>query len=901
MADNFFKVTRGLTLRGSTAPGTPENGDVYYNTVSAVFKMYMNGAWEDLVGATASQALTLKTLTTPTINGGTIDTAVFLVDTTIATKKLAFSLSGATAAKTTTLVFAQTLDRTITFPNATDTLVGKATTDIMTNKTLTTPDINGGTLVGASIAGGFIDTNVLIVDPTVSTKSISFSSSLATASTTTQISARQTASRVLVLPDASDTLMGKATTDAMTNKTISDALTFAEIATPSTPAAGFGKMYRKADGKMYKLNSAGEEVQVGTGASSGGINYLSANPDAETNTTGYLGYKDVAGTSPVDGFETPVTATVAISRTTTAGQILRGTASFKIAKDAANRQGEGIAAAFTVPAADVSKTLSISFDAKFSSTNYDGSTELVNVYVYDVTNATVITPSVVAIPATTADGMTFRSSFQASTSTSYRLCFHVAGTGTTAWDMYADNVTVSPDGVIQSSGGTSAFELVLTPSAGWGSVTFGKYYCNRIGNLLNCRGRFFMGTGAGSVASIDLPAGYTIDYSALPTYAAGKRVGIVSNIAPSSTATNTSFQVLFVDGSDTNTLYFSANSGTVANAYTKSVVTSFAVNSCVIDFEFTIPIAEWAGAGYLGIGDEEYAHTSGTWDADSSTTTYGPGGALMGGTLTAGRLKTVTWLTPPQATDKIEVLLSQDQVNWYPANGARIGGSSTIVQTTINAAGSNASGVSWYKGASANQTIVRFEQYQNMANDDSPTVDWPSSAAYWKVVKYKKGAPNGFALATTSNAGLYPATPMQLSDAKATQLGLKKYAHGTTYYVGIAPTITLGAGGGTLSSIDNSAFYPYQDQAGTWKLKFHISATVSSASRTSARFDVNGVTFAAFAQAISGASNASAAATYATTANASGATMTHFHATGTTTSYSLSGDVELASKPTWAY
>jgi hypothetical protein len=55
--------------------------------------------------------------------------------------------------ETTLTVADPTADRVVTLPNATDTLVGKATTDTLTNKTLTSPIINAATLTG-TISGG---------------------------------------------------------------------------------------------------------------------------------------------------------------------------------------------------------------------------------------------------------------------------------------------------------------------------------------------------------------------------------------------------------------------------------------------------------------------------------------------------------------------------------------------------------------------------------------------------------------------------------------------------------------------------------------------------------------------------------------------------------------------------
>tara|TARA_R110000868_G_scaffold276876_5_gene536669 strand:+ start:836 stop:1306 length:471 start_codon:yes stop_codon:yes gene_type:complete len=145
--------------------------------------------------------------------------------------------------------------------------------------------------------------------------------------------------------------------------------------------------------------------------------------------------------------------------------------------------------------------------------------------------------------------------------------------------------------------------------------------------------------------------------------------------------------------------------------------------------------------------------------------------------------------------------------------------------------------------------------------------------------------------------------PTALTDAQATSLGMKIYSHGTTYYNGLAPTLSPGNAQSGLV-VNASAFIPYQMSNGSWRLKFNFNVSYTSTNYSATNLAGVGITNGV-AQAISMSVGDSSLSNYENipAANYLTATTTYFgnRFQSNASSMAFSGDIALTAKPTWAY
>jgi hypothetical protein len=556
---------------------------------------------------------------------------------------------------------------------------------------------------------------------------------------------------------------------------------------------------------------------------------------------------------------------------------------------------------FTLDAADYSKKLLLQLDQK-----YAGSAGDYTVSVYSNTasayngTSTQLTLQTSSIPAVTG---TFTTTFDAPGASAPYIEVRVnyaAGSGTALW---VNNFLVGPGTIVQGAAVSEWIPYTDTVTNG-GTATFTylvRQY-RRVGSSMEITYQFSV-SGAGSGASsvtIPLPAGFTINTAALAS--SDSMLGTAWRYVSVGT-TGTALYARNVSGTTNGFIIGNTVGGAVAGS-------NLALNDSYYA-RVIVPIAEWAGSGTVNLGpgaQVEYAFNTSTSTSASDTTSfgYGPQGAQIQN-ITTALTRRVRFQYPIQVDDLIEVQVSEDRIKWITLDQsfwATNGGA--ITQWTRQNNVDYGIGRIIPIASNVIDLDIGFGTYSiaNGTTFASAGQPWASGggACYYRVRKVKASSPVGFGLVSLANgAGLMPSLTSQLDDSTATKLGLKQYLHGTTYSGGNAPTVTCAQAGFVVT---RAVFVPYQMQDGTWRLRFNFAATFTSASISTINVNINGIlskNVTGFSQAIISMFQGNNTIGRAFVGENSNTCRADLVSAITCAGLNFSGDVELDSKPTWAY
>lgn len=340
----------------------------------------------------------------------------------------------------------------------------------------------------------------------------------------------------------------------------------------------------------YKFNPfTGTFDDVGSPAPSGNpdVNFLSINNSRFITSVGdWVPFDDGAVAVPIDLTGGSPTV-ISIAR----GVAFNSTGNARITHTAANGQGEGVSALFSVEPAYRSSSVSLTFNYQTSSGYLDGDLEL---WIYDVTNSQLIQPVPYKLLASLSPGV-FTAQFQTSaTGASYRVGFFSPNTTATAYTVDFYNIVIGPSmfnfGSVSTDWRSEAATVVFT---GFGAPTAISYETRRDGPDLLVRGKFTSGTPTATEARISLVyRGVTVTSADTVTLPSIETCGVWMR----DTAAAAHGSVMLIEPSVT---YLTMGQGdgfsaTATSGTAKMSASSYVASGNVVFFNARAPISGWA-------------------------------------------------------------------------------------------------------------------------------------------------------------------------------------------------------------------------------------------------------------------------------------------------------------------
>ena len=261
MAGANVTIAGNLTVSGTT---TTVDSSTVNITTGFIFEGSTDDSFETTL--TASDPSADRTLTLPDVTGTVISTGNLTEITALGTltgaTPLVFEGSTADAHETTIAVGNPGSDITLTLPSsASDTIVGRATTDTLTNKTLTSPTVSGLTLSDSSIV---------------------YEGSTANSHETTLTVTDPTADRTITLPNATGTLITHGMFSGAATVATNGAVTLATV-NSDTSAVGSTTVIpvitANAKGLVTSVGTASISTVLTVGADSGSNDSVTVGTD----------------------------------------------------------------------------------------------------------------------------------------------------------------------------------------------------------------------------------------------------------------------------------------------------------------------------------------------------------------------------------------------------------------------------------------------------------------------------------------------------------------------------------------------------------------------------------------------------------------------------------------------